>query len=204
MGLKIASDVFQEAMGELFADMENVVVYIDDILIIGTGTFEEHLVTVEEVLKRLNEKGMQVNAEKSAWAKPEVEYLGFLITRQGIRPQRKKVQGILDIKEPKSTKQVRSFVGMVNYYKSLWPRRSKTLAPLTSLTGKGTPFKWGSEQKAAFQATKTMIVEDALSSHPNFNKYFDVHTDTSQVQIGGVVSQDRKPIAYFSRKLSSA
>ena len=58
MGLKIALDVFQEAMGELFADMENVVVYIDDILIIGTGTFEEHLATVEEVLKRLNEKGM--------------------------------------------------------------------------------------------------------------------------------------------------
>ena len=77
-------------MGELFVDMENVVVYIDDILIIGTGTFEEHLATVEEVLKRLNEKGMQVNAEKSACAKPDVKYLGFLITRQGIRPQRKK------------------------------------------------------------------------------------------------------------------
>ena len=64
MQLNIASGVFQETMGELFADIDNVVIYINDILIIGTGTFEEHLATVEEVLKKVNEKGVQVNAEK--------------------------------------------------------------------------------------------------------------------------------------------
>ena len=75
---------------------------------------------------------------------PEVKYLGFLITREGVKPQQKKIQGILDIKEVRYTKQIRSFAGMINYYKVLWPRRSRILSPLTTLTGKGTPFRWDS------------------------------------------------------------
>ena len=130
--------------------------------------------------------------------------LGFLVTRNGIKPQWKKVQGILDMEKPKSTTQVRSFVGMVNYYKSLWLRRSKILSPLTALTGKGTTFKWEEEHTKAFQEIKTAMAQDALLAHPNYKKHFDVHTDASQYQIGGVISQEGRPIAYFSRKLNSA
>ena len=74
---------------------------------------------------------------KSFWAVPEVEYLGFLVTRESICPQRRKIQGILNVAEPKTPKQLRGFVGMVNYYRSLWPGRSKIMAPLTAMTGKG-------------------------------------------------------------------
>ena len=193
MGIKVASDVFQEGMGELFADMEEVVVYIDDILVIGTGSYEEHLSIVNEVLRRLKEQGMQVNAEKSSWAQPEVEYLGFLITREGIKPQKKKVQGILDIKEPTSTKQVRSFIGMINYYKTMWPGRSDILTPLTALTGRGTLFVWKDIHKESFRKAKAMISQDALLTHPDFSKPFDVHTDASKFQMGGVVSQNKNP-----------
>ena len=87
MGIKVASDVFQAAMAALFADLDCVVVYIDDIIIIGTGSYEEPLEIVAEVLRRLEVKGIQVKPSKSFWAKPEVEYLGFLITRDGIKPQ---------------------------------------------------------------------------------------------------------------------
>ena len=119
MGIKVATDVFQAAMGELFGDLDSVVVYLDDILVIGAGSYTEHLAVVSEVLRRLEAKGMQVNPEKSFWAKPEVEYLGFLITRDGIKPQQKKIQSILNIAEPTNQKQLRSFLGMVNYYRSL-------------------------------------------------------------------------------------
>ena len=81
MGLKITSYIFQEAMGKLFTDIENIVVYIDNVFIIGTGAFNEHLTTMEELLERLDKKGMQVNAENRVWTKSEVEYLGFLVTR---------------------------------------------------------------------------------------------------------------------------
>jgi len=95
----------------------------------------------------------------------KVEHLGFLVTRDGIKPQQKKVQGILDIKEPASTKQVRSFVGMINNYKSMWPSRSQIVAPLTALTGKGVSFVWEDIHRDAFQATKTMVAQDTLLAH---------------------------------------
>ena len=116
MGVKVATDIFQAAMIELFNDLVGVVVYLDDIIIIGTGSYVEHMKMVSEVLRRLEYQGMQVNPLKSFWAVPEVEYLGFLVTRESIRPQRKKTQGILNAAEPKTPKQLRGFVGMVNYY----------------------------------------------------------------------------------------
>ena len=90
MGLMITSDFFQAEMGTLLVDMENVLLYIDDILVIGTNTFDEHIETVHEVLKRLEDQGMQVNPLKSFWGQTEVEYLEFLVTREGIRPQKKR------------------------------------------------------------------------------------------------------------------
>ena len=84
MGLLVTTDVFQEAMGGLLLDLENVIIYIDDIIVLGCGTLNEHLTDVSEVLLRLKNKGMQINQRKSFWAVPEVEYLGFMITRTGI------------------------------------------------------------------------------------------------------------------------
>ena len=204
MGIKVASDVFQSAMGRLFLDMEEVLIYIDDILILGTGSFGEHMKTVDEVLQRLEKYGLQVNPLKSFWAQDQVEYLGFLITRDGIRPQVKKVQGILDMGRPTNTKQLRGFVGMINYYKSLWPRRSHLLAPLTAMTSKNIKFKWEQVHENAFQLIKKMVAQDTMLIHPDFSKTFILHTDASDLQIGGVISQDGKPIAYFSKKLNAA
>lgn len=204
MGIKVATDIFQAAMGDLFADLEGVVVYLDDILIIGAESYEEHLCMVEEVLRRLEAQGMQVNPAKSFWAKSEVEYLGFLITRDGIKPQQKKIQSILNIAEPKTQRQLRSFVGMVNYYRSLWPKRSLIMSPLTSLTGKGTKFIWTKQHSEAFQQVKKMVAQDTMLIHPDFAKDFIVNTDASNFQIAGVVSQEEKPIAYFSRKFNTA
>ena len=141
MGFCGSTDIFQDALGNLFADLVHVLVYLDDIIIIGSGSYEEHLTQVEEVLARLKEKGFQVNPLKSFWAKSEGEYLGFVITRKGICPQKKKIQGILSMKEPTSTKQLRSFVGMINFYKEMWRSRAEILKPLTEKTGKGTKFK---------------------------------------------------------------
>ena len=87
---------------------------------------------------------------------------------------------------------------MVNYYIVLWPRKSKILSPLTALTGKGTQFRWENEHKEALHKDKLMVAQGALLSHPDFKKLFDVHTDASKDQIGGVVSQEGKPVSYFS------
>ena len=90
---------------------------MDDLLIIGTKSYEEHIEQFDEVLTHLKSKQMRVNPDKSFRAKDEVTYLGFLIDQQGIKPQPEKIKAILDIKPPKNKKFVREFIGMVNYYK---------------------------------------------------------------------------------------
>ena len=91
MGLKISADVFQRELSMLFQDMPYVLVYIDDILVITKGSYEQHLIAVKNVLKILQEAGMQLNIDKSYFAKTEVEYLGYIINREGVKPQPSKV-----------------------------------------------------------------------------------------------------------------
>jgi hypothetical protein len=125
------------------------------------------------------------------------------------------VQAILAIKPPTGVKQLRHFLGMVQYYRDLWARRSEMLAPLTSLVGecsqtkttkaKGTkkvPWHWDEVHQKAFDHVKATIAKDVVLAYPDFNKVFEIYTDASSKQLGAVITQDNRPIAFFSRKLS--
>jgi hypothetical protein len=204
-------------MMELMESLEYVRAYIDDLLCISRGSLEDHLEKLEEVLKRLCEVGLKVNAEKSTFCALEIEYLGYILTRDGIKPQSNKVQAILAIQLPKGVKQLRHFLGMVQYYRDLWARRSNMLAPLTSLVGecgqtkvskaKGTkkvPWHWDKVHQKAFDHVKATIAKEVVLAYPDFSKVFEIYTDASSKQLGAVITQDNRPIAFFSRKLSPA
>ena len=191
-------------MSSLFLDMPEVYVYVDDIIILSSGSFDEHSSLVRQALDRLIEMGMQVNPLKTSWMVEEVDYLGFTITREGIRPQEKKVKALLKIQAPASQKEVRHFCGLVNFYKKFYKERSKTLAPITALTGKGIKFNWTKECEQAFIKMKAIMAENTLVSLPTYGEEFEIHTDASDYQIGGCVSQKGKPLAFFSRKFNSA
>jgi hypothetical protein len=96
---------------------------------------EDHLEKLRLVLIRLQDAGLKVNADKLSFCAHETEYLGYIITRDDLKPQQKKVQAILALKLPTLVKELRTFLGMVQYYRDLWARRSDMLAPLTSLFG---------------------------------------------------------------------
>lgn len=128
MGIKIAPDVFQNVMSKLVQDMEYVKTYLDDLLILTNSSFKDHLLKLEMVLARLSTAGMRVNISKSKFFAEQIEYLGYWITRQGIQPMRNKVEAILNIKAPKTRKELRQFIGIVNYYRDMWFRRSELLA----------------------------------------------------------------------------
>jgi biotin operon repressor len=113
MGIAGSPDIFQAKMMELMESLEYVRAYIDDLLCISRGSLEDHLEKLEEVLKQLREVGLQVNAEKSTFRALEIEYLGYILTRDGIKPPSNKVQAILAIQPPKGVKQLRHFLGMV-------------------------------------------------------------------------------------------
>jgi hypothetical protein len=143
MGIKIAPSFAQAVMNKLFADMgETVECFIDDIATFTKGTYEEHLATVDEVLRRLNQADFSIRLDKCHFAVQEVEYLGHIITPEGVKPQPKKVAAILNIASPKTPKQLRQFVGMINYYRDHIHRRSHLLAPMTSQTKNKKHLNW--------------------------------------------------------------
>ena len=201
MGLSNSPDIFQEKMMDIMQDLEYVRAYIDDLLCITTGSFEDHLLKLEEIFKRLQKAGLKVNANKSFFARGELEYLGYWITREGIQPVQKKIAAIQNIAEPKNKKELRAFIGIVNYYRDMWVRRSHLLAPLARLTSKTVKWQWGDKERQSFNDMKRVISAETLLAYPNFNEEFVIHTDASHYQLGAVISQKGKPIAFYSRKL---
>ena len=102
---------------------------------LSRGTLKDHLDTLDEVLKRLREAGLKVNAAKSFFCTHKIECLGYMLTRGGTKPQIKKVQAILTLNPPNNVKELRGFLGMVQYYCDMWAKRSEMLVPLSDLVG---------------------------------------------------------------------
>ena len=204
MGLCNSPDIFQEKMSELMQDLEYVRAYIDDLLIVTRGSYEDHLEKVNVVLQRLRETGLKVNAKKSFFAQTSLEYLGYWVTKDGIQPLPKKVAALQNIAAPKNRKELRSFIGMINYYRDVWIRRSDILAPLTALTSKNVKWRWTEQEQKAFDTIKRVIAHEVAFAFPDFTKPFEIHTDASKTQLGAAISQNGKPIAFYSRKLNKA
>ena len=115
--------------------LDYVRTYLDDLLIISKSSFGNNLTQIETVLCRLQDAGLRVNAAKSFFAESEIEYLGCVLTRKGSKPQPEKVSAIFAINPPNTVKELRKFLGMVQYHRDLWDKRSHLLAPLTNLVG---------------------------------------------------------------------
>jgi hypothetical protein len=140
MGIKPATNIFQQQTSAIFFDMPVVVIYMDDTIVFGYADLDSLQADVIEVLRHLQAARMQVNPDKCLWFQPAVTYLGFLITRDGIKSQLDKIQGIIKMQRPKLQKDVHQFVGMVNLYRDIYPKRAETLAPLTDLGGQKKKF----------------------------------------------------------------
>ena len=206
MGVSCSPDIFQAKIYELLGDIEGTKAYMDDILVIKRGTFEEHLQQLEEVLRRCQRANIKLNAEKCSFGLNEIDYLGYIVTPEGVKPNPKKIEAIQNIERPTTVTEVRQLIGMVQYYRDLWPRRSHLLEPFTAISSgkKGTKIKWTPELEKAFHDIKGMVSQETLLTYPDWSKPFDLHTDASDFQLGAVISQEGKPVVFFSRKLNSA
>eukprot|EP00957_Ditylum_brightwellii_P107436 8197385-Ditylum_brightwellii.AAC.1 len=130
----------------MFADIEDVCVHIDNLLLITTGKWENQMAKPDEVSTKISFFGCQ-----------ELEYLGYWMTRQGIKPLPKKVQAIIKISPPTTRKQLCSFIGMINHYCTMWQAHIKVLAPLTALMPSSTPWIWKSGKQEAFDLAKKIV-----------------------------------------------
>ncbi len=186
-------------------------------MVITKSSHDDHLSELKQVFIQLRNAGFKVNAAKSFFCAQETGYLGNILTRGGIKPQPKKVQAILAFNQPKSVKELQPFLGMVQYYRDMWVKHSEMLAPLTDLVGecgetkatkkigtKRKPWKWVSIHQQAFDDVKATVAKEVVLAYPDFTKPFEIYPDASTMQLGAVITQGSRPIAFFSRKLSKA
>ena len=204
MGFLNSPSWAQAAMDELFKDFPQVEVYIDDVGIFSTD-FKTHCTVVGQVLKILQDHNFTVKPSKCHWFQSQAPWLGHVITSTGILPNPEKIAPILKLCFPTTITQLRSFIGMVNFYRSFWKQRADVMAPLTALSGRSKGKLSPTPQLvAAFNRVKKIIAEEVLLTFPNPNIPYDIETDASDTQMGAVIRQQGKTIAFFSRKLSSA
>ena len=207
MGILTSPDFAQEQMESILGHLKDVEIYIDNIGIFS-NSWEDHLKSINEVLRILQEHNFVVNPLKCKWAVQETDWLGYWLTPQGLRPWKKRVQSILDIERPQTITKLRSFIGAITFYRDMFPRRSHILAPLTALIGsnkaKKTLVEWTKERINAFEQARAMLVKATLMRYPDHNKPFHIYTDASNVQLGAAIFQEGHPVAFYTRKLNSA
>ena len=140
MGLCNSPDVFQEKMSELFVGLDTVRVYIDDLLHFTRVSCTEHLTLLEDIFTRLQKSGLKFDARKLCFGAHNFDCLGYHVTRDGVMTIPKKVEAVQDLAVPKTCKQLRQFIGMINFYCDMWQKRSEFLAQLTALTSKNVKY----------------------------------------------------------------
>ena len=202
MGLNTAPDFFQCMLSQLFADLPFVITHINDTAVIVDGNCDNHLQKLDQVLERLQAKGLQVNGLELHWAWDEIKHLGFILTKDGIKPQPKKIKAILAMEAPKMKKMLCQFIGMANHCHFMWHGCSHLLAPLTNSCSKTAHCHWMLEHQKAFKELKKSISSEVILSFPDCTKEFHLHVDASDCQLGAALTQDRKPLAFFSKKLA--
>ena len=200
---------FQKMMNEIFHDMSDVcMVYIDDLMIFTKlDDQEEHDKIVLEVLRWLEANDLFVKPEKCHFRVKEVDFLGMIVSCDGIKMDPSKVLAILKWPDLTNVKQVRAFLGLGNFYWRFIKDYAIIARLLTDLTCKDTPFTFGDKERGAFNALKAAFTKAPVLQYPDQDCEFQLETDASKFSVGGVLSVkgddgDFRPVAYMSHSMT--
>ncbi len=203
-GLTNTPATFQSCMNRIFNRQlrKYLLVFFDDLLIYSR-TWEEHMKHLNEVLSIMEEQSLFAKQSKCEFGMTEILYLGHVVSKHGVQVHQEKIHAILDRPPPKSLTDLRGFFGLCSYYRRFVKGFSQLSAPLMDLTKKGA-FQWSEEAQLTFDKLKEAMSTCPVLALPDFNRPFILECDASGEGIGGVLMQDRHPIAYESRKLTLA
>jgi len=201
-GLTRAPATFQAIMNHILAPLlrKCVVVFIDDILIYSK-TYKEHLQHVQLVFDLLRQHQFKVRLSKCSFAKNQLNYLGHVLSDQGVSTDPSKISDVKNWPTPTNVKELRSFLGLTGYYRRFVRNFGMIAKPLTELLKKGNMFVWTPITDQAFQQLKAALISSLVLALPDFAQPFVVETDVSDKGIGAVLQQNGHPIAFVSRAL---
>ncbi|CAL1372707.1 unnamed protein product [Linum trigynum] len=202
-GLTNAPATFCTLMNQVFEPFLDrfVVVYLDDI-VVYSKTLDEHAEHLRQVFQVLRDNELYVKREKCTFAATEVPFLGHVIGGGKLKMDGAKVQAIQEWEPPTKVPELRSFLGLANYYRRFIKGYSNIAAPLTDLLKKNKAWDWSERCQEAFEALKAAVIKEPVLVLPNPTLAYEVQTDASDFAIGGVLMQEGHPIAFESRKLS--
>ena len=207
-GVASAPAIFQRTMDTILQGIPHVICYIDDILITGQND-EQHLQNLANVLYRLEEHGLRLKRGKFQFLQPAVEYLGHRVDAEGIHTAEGKKIAILQAPQPQNLQQLRSFLGLLNYYGKFIPNLATLLQPLHCLLRHEVKWKWDTMCTRAFEAAKQALSSSRVLVHYNPKYSLVLAGDASAYGLGAVISHrfpdgTERPIAFASRTLSPA
>jgi hypothetical protein len=210
-GLKVSPAVFQRILSGIIKQRnlsKFAVNYLDDILVFSRS-FEEHIQHIQLLITAVYEEGFRLNFKKCNFAQRKIQYLGHILGPDTVQPLNDNLTAISDFPTPKSRKNIRQFLGKVNFYRKFIHQSASLLEPLHRLLRKNIPFSWSSACQDAFDKVKTLLTSAPILAIFDRTRPILIYTDASGVGIGAVLKQiqedgSEKPVAFFSKKLSDA
>ncbi|XP_037870373.1 uncharacterized protein LOC119629252 [Bombyx mori] len=206
-GLKNAPSTFQRLMNTALSGLQGLrcFVYLDDIVCYSSD-LKTQIQNLAEIFQRLRNFNLKLQPDKCEFLRREVAYLGHIISTDGVKPNPDKIKAVVEFPTPSNPKDIKSFLGLVSYYRRFIPDFSKIAKPLTSLLKKETPFNWENQQQISFDLLKQKLTTAPVLAYPDFSQPFLLTCDASNHAVGSVLSQGPvgkdRPIAFASRTLN--
>ena len=200
-GLAQAPAYFQKLINDVLKGCNFAIGYLDDIIIYSRSE-KEHLEHLEKIFTRLKAAGLKLKLEKCCFFKKHIQYLGHLISADGIQPLPEKLENIAKMPAPRNPKEVKQFLGLVGYYRKFIPRFADISRVLTHLTKKDMEFKWTPECENCFQILKEFLQQAPILRYPDPQASYTLYTDASKYTYADVLTQHSNgtdhPITYVS------
>ncbi|PIK48832.1 hypothetical protein BSL78_14290 [Apostichopus japonicus] len=200
-GLCVSSEIFQKKLVEALDSLDGVVCIADDVIIHGKDT-EQHDKNLKEFLKRCQEQGIKLNQDKLELRLDEITFIGHRLTKNGLQSDPEKVKAITAMQAPSNLKELRRYLGMVNYLAKFLPNLHDTTKPLQDLTKKDTQWNWSESQQKAFEEVQKKVQNSPVLAFYDPKKDLMLENDASEYGLGSALLQDGKPVAYASRTLT--